>query len=206
MNKDNKKFVVDSIFIKESLKNNLSLNDFLLLLYFDNSFDGIFNLDLIQKLLGLNQNDVLTSYSNLLKKKLIKTIAVKNCDGKIIEKVCLDEFYKDLTIENNKELKKDEKEDIFCKFEKILGKTLSPMDYEIINAWLEHGFDEDIILKALREAINNGVSSLRYIDKILYEWNRKAVKEDNESLNDLSDTNEFKIDKSLLDYDWLDEN
>ena len=40
MFKDNKKLVAETIFIKEALKENLSLNEFLLLLYFDNSFDS----------------------------------------------------------------------------------------------------------------------------------------------------------------------
>ena len=46
------------------------------------------------------------------------------------------------------------------------------MDYEIINAWLSKGFSESLILEALDEAIKNDAPSLRYIDKILFEWNK----------------------------------
>ena len=49
----------------------------------------------------------------------------------------------------------------------------------------------------------NGVSSLRYIDKILYEWNRKGIK----SVNDLSKQKEVKPKKELdvFHYDWLND-
>ena len=35
------------------------------------------------------------------------------------------------------------------------------------------GFNTDIDLK---EAIYNGISNFRYIDRILYEWNKKGLK------------------------------
>ena len=55
MFKDNKKFVLESIFIKEALKQDLSLNEFLLLMYFDNSFDSIFNIQVIGKSLSMSE-------------------------------------------------------------------------------------------------------------------------------------------------------
>ena len=49
---------------------------------------------------------------------------------------------------------------------------LSPMEYEIIKAWLDNDMSEELIKEALKEATFNGVSNLRYIDKILYEWGK----------------------------------
>ena len=46
--------------------------------------------------------------------------------------------------------------DIFSVFESEFGKTLSAMDYEIINAWIDKGFSEDVIIAALKEAVYNG--------------------------------------------------
>ena len=83
LNKDNKKFVAESIFIKEAIKDNLSLNEFLLLLYFDNSYNQVFDMSMISKLMNLSEDKVLEAYSNLLKKKLIRVSAVKNDSGKI---------------------------------------------------------------------------------------------------------------------------
>ena len=58
--------------------------------------------------------------------------------------------------------------DIFAMFEGEFGRTLSPIEYEMINKWLESGVSEDTIKSALKEAILNNVRSFKYIDKIIY--------------------------------------
>ena len=82
------------------------------------------------------------------------------------------------------------------------------MDYEIINAWIDKGFSEELIIAALKEAVYNGATNLRYIDKVLYEWNRKGYK----SINDINNRynednyNENLFDTSILKFDWLNVN
>ena len=176
MFKDNKKLVAESIFIKEALKENLSLNEFLLLLYFDNSFDLVFDIGIIAKTLNMDENKVLEAYSSLMQKKLIKVKAEKDGYGKIIERVCLDNFYNEINNDRKLIEKENSKDDIFSIFEKEFGRTLSMMDCEIINAWIDKGFSEELIIAALKEAVYNGVFTMRYIDKVLYEWNRKGYK------------------------------
>ncbi len=207
MFKDNKKLVAETIFIKEALKENLSLNEFLLLLYFDNSFDLVFDIKVVAKTLNMSEEQVLEAYSNLMKKKLIKVKAEKDGYGKVIEKVCLDNFYNEIKTDVKNSEIESSKEDIFSIFESNFGRSLSPMDYEIINAWIDKGFSEDLVIAALNEAVYNGVPNLRYIDKVLYEWNRKGYK----TVDDVN--NRFKEDKqndklfetSVLNFDWLNE-
>ena len=207
MFKDNKKLVAETIFIKEALKENLSLNEFLLLLYFDNSFDLVFDIKIVAKTLNMSEEQVLEAYSNLMKKKLIKVKAEKDGYGKVIEKVCLDNFYNEIKTDVKNSEIESSKEDIFSIFESNFGRSLSPMDYEIINAWIDKGFSEDLVIAALNEAVYNGVPNLRYIDKVLYEWNRKGYK----TVDDVN--NRFKEDKqndklfetSVLNFDWLNE-
>ena len=207
MFKDNKKLVAETIFIKEALKENLSLNEFLLLLYFDNSFDLVFDIKIVAKTLNMSEEQVLEAYSNLMKKKLIKVKAEKDGYGKVIEKVCLDNFYNEIKTDvKNSEIEAS-KEDIFSIFESSFGRSLSPMDYEIINAWIDRGFSEELVIAALNEAVYNGVPNLRYIDKVLYDWNKKGYK----TVEDVN--NRFKEDKkndklfetSVLNFDWLNE-
>ena len=207
MFKDNKKLVAETIFIKEALKENLSLNEFLLLLYFDNSFDLVFDIKIVAKTLNMSEEQVLEAYSNLMKKKLIKVKAEKDGYGKVIEKVCLDNFYNEIKTDVKNSEIESSKEDIFSIFESNFGRSLSPMDYEIINAWIDKGFSEELVIAALNEAVYNGVPNLRYIDKVLYEWNRKGYK----TVDDVN--NRFKEDKqndklfetSVLNFDWLNE-
>lgn len=207
MFKDNKKLVAETIFIKEALKENLSLNEFLLLLYFDNSFDLVFDIKVIAKTLNMSEEQVLEAYSSLMKKKLIKVKAEKDGYGKIIERVCLDNFYNEIKSDAKKCEEKSSKEDIFSIFESSFGRTLSAMDYEIINAWIDRGFSEELVIAALKEAVYNGALNLRYIDKVLYEWNRQGYK----TVEDVN--NRFKEEKqsdklfetSVLNFDWLNE-
>ena len=206
MFKDNKKLVAESLFIKEALKNNLSLNEFLLLLYFDNSFDLVFDIKLVAKTLNMPEDLILEAYGSLMNKKLIKVKAEKDGFGKIIERVSLDNFYNEIRIDNKKEEQEEKKNDIFTAFENDFGRTLSNIDYEIINAWIDKGFSEELIMAALKEAVYNGVPNLRYIDKILYEWNRKGFKTPEDIKNKMISEPETPVfESSVLNFDWLNE-
>ena len=44
MNKDNKKFIIETLFLKEALKYNLTLKEFIVLMYFDNDYDLTFDI------------------------------------------------------------------------------------------------------------------------------------------------------------------
>ncbi|MBD2869705.1 DnaD domain protein [Paenibacillus sp. IB182493] len=66
--------------------------------------------------------------------------------------------------------------DLFSVFEQEFGRLLSPMECETIVAWLDQDrYTEEIILFALKEAVFAGKLSLRYIDRILFEWSRNRI-------------------------------
>ena len=121
-----------------------------------------------------------------------------------MEVINLDYFYTMIDENFKKEEKRKEEVDIYTTFETEFGRPISSMEYEIIRAWLEKGFSEELILGALKEAVYNGVNNLRYIDKILYEWQRKGYK----TMNEVSNRNiQAQTDsKELFDYNWLDDN
>ena len=79
------------------------------------------------------------------------------------------------------------------------------MEYEISSSWLKDN-GEELILLALKEAVYNNVSSMRYIDRIINNWNKKGIKtkEDVEKSR-----KEFKKGQKenieLFDYDWLND-
>lgn len=204
---ETKNLVVNTLYINQALKLNLSLSEFSILIYFDNLINKVFDIKQLTLVLKINESDALTAFNQLIDKKLITIVAEKNNFGKIIEKVNLDAFYSLVSddIKNNNVNKK--KEDIFTIFEKEFGRPISSMEYEIINAWLDKSYSEEMILGALKEAIYNGVTNLRYIDKILYEWQRKGFKNmsDVEShLKKRKKKDDEKVDE-LFDYNWLDD-
>ena len=202
MFKDNKKLVVETIFISEALKLDLSLKEFLVLLYFDNIYDEVFDMKIVAKTLNMKEEDVLTAYGSLVTKNLIKVNAEKDCFGKIREKVCLDNFYNE--IKNDYKMKEKEvtKEDIYSVFEKEFGRTLSPVEYETISKWIESNIPLELIEAALKEAILSGVNSIRYIDKILFEWNKKGYKTSSDIINK---NKKDEYIEEIYDYDWLNE-
>lgn len=94
---------------------------------------------------------------------------------------------------------------IYETFEQELGRTLSPIEYELVDEWLNTN-SEELLLLALKEATYNGVSNFRYIDRIIHEWNKKGIK----TREDVAKNNiEFKKNKiqkqELFDYDWLND-
>lgn len=206
MFKDNKKLVAESIFIKEALKLNLSLNEFLLLLYFDNSYDVVFDMKVIAKTLNMKEEDVINAYGSLMSKKIISVKAEKDGFGKIRESVSLENFYSEIRSDYKSREKENTKTDIYETFEKEFGRTLSNTDYEIINAWIESGFSEELIEAALKEAVYNGALTLRYVDKVLYEWNRKGIKNPADIKKALEAVPEAPLyETSVMNFDWLNE-
>lgn len=211
MNKDNKKFIVETIFLKETLKHDLTLKEFLVLMYFDNEYELTFDVKKVSKATCLNEKDVLTAFGSLLEKKLLSINSAKDDRGKIIDKISLDNLYSDIKDSEKKKADEDNKNDIYTKFQASYGHSLTGMDYEVIKAWIDNGFSEELILGALKEANYNGVASLRYIDTILHEWKDKDFKslkdvEDHlTSRDDEDDDDEKLFETSVFNYNWLDE-
>jgi len=200
-----KKYVTNSIFIKKILSLKLSLEEFLMLTYFDNDLNNYLNIELLSENIGLSIEDSYKIFNDLLSKKLITIETDKDVEGRMIEKVNLDNFYEMIYEEKEIEKKEEKKTDIYNIFETEFGRTITSMEYEIINAWLEKSYSEEMIIGALKEAVYNGVNNLRYIDKILYEWNKKGFKNMNDVNNHLINKEEQKERKELFDYNWLED-
>lgn len=200
------KYITNSLFIKKALSLKLSLEEFLMLTYFDNDFNNYLNMDELSKNLGIPSDKAYEVFTNLLSKKLIDIKTEKDIEGRMIEKVSLDGFYEMIVEEEKTEEKKEIKTDIYAKFEQEFARPITSTEYEIINAWLEHNYSEELIVGALKEAVYNGVRNFRYIDKILYEWNKKGFKTMNDVNNHLEHRNTIKKeDSELFDYNWLDD-
>ena len=204
---NNKKFVIEANFIKEAYRFNLSLAEFLLLLYFENADDLTLDLDIITQKLKIPKEDILTAFNNLLSKKLIDLKSEKDITGKRCDKISLEGFYNGLQSNKKQEELNAEKEDIFTIFEKEFRRPLSSMEFELIKAWVEKLYSEELILKALEEAIYNGTTNIRYIDTILYEWSKKGfkTKEDVENYYKNRYENKKLEETNLFEWNWLDE-
>lgn len=157
----------------------------------------------ISQELDLDLSKVMEIISSLSEKKIIeiKTTVQNNIQNEYIDFYCL---YEKLAFIYLNEDNKETQTTLYDNFEKEFGRALSPIEYELINGWKESGFSDELILSALKEAVFNGVSNFRYIDKILFEWKKKGIKNVNDIDKNRKEFQRKKIEsKQLFDYDWL---
>lgn len=201
-----RRFTLSSHLIEVALKNNLSLIEFLLLMYFEDTTDKTFDVKKICEVLNITEQDALKAFNQLLTLNLIEIESSKDKSNKHCEEISLVPIYRTMFENLEQKEQKKKKETIFDMFQKELGRNISPMEYEIINAWLLKGFSEELVLGALKEAVYNGVSSLRYIDKILYEWQKKGYHNMTEVESGLTNRRkESEVSPKLFDYNWLED-
>lgn len=194
--------VIPKLFLNKYKELELEDKEFILLMYLMN-YNSEFNPKQIGLELGLQFKEVLELINNLCEKGFIE-IEIKTENKIKKEYLNLDKLYNKLAfLVINRRVEKEEPKNLFSTFEKEFGRTLSPIEYNQINAWKDDNFSEELIFAALKEAILNGVTSLRYIDKILYEWKRKGITK----VEDTQKKNKFNQEKNVEVYecDWLNE-
>ena len=195
-----KNFVISSNIIK-NIDKELSLNELLIILYYLNNNNSVFDAEKIADCFNMSLDDVMSSFNNLLSKDLIELKQGKDLDGRLEDVVSIDHIY-DLVMKSlNEEKKSQKKEDIFELIAKEFDRKLSPTDFEIINAWLEIGTSEELIKGALKEATYNGVKTLKFIDQKIYEWNKKGLK----TMDDVNNYMKSKDTSSMIDLSEIDD-
>ena len=208
-----KKMVLSTYLIKVALDAKLNLNEFLVLVYFDNCFNSSLDIELISNTLGLDEASTMEAFNGLMIKGLVNIESRKDLENRMHEVVTMCGVY-DLVCDDALEVAQEEvKTDIFKTFEKELGRTISSMELELINGWLTVGVPEEIILGALREAVYNGVTSFKYFDRIIYEWDKKGFKTMDDVNKHLMNRREMKSnnesiskkEQEVADYDWVNE-
>lgn len=201
--------------LKNYKKLKLELDEFIFLMYLYNKDENIiFDPANFSKELNINLEKIMEYVSNLSDKNYVKVEVVKNEKGLMEEVIQLDDFYSKLSLLLAEEVNEvnNTKSNIFETIEKEFGRTLSPIEYEIIKAWLDNNISEELINEALKEATFNGVSNLRYIDKILFEWGKKGIKtksdvEKNKQKRNVSNKQkgDKEIDLEIMDWNWFED-
>ena len=183
---------------------SLSIYELVLIVYFLNQDKPVFDIKEIKEVTLMDEKEIMEAFSSLTNKGLLNMSVVKEKSGKVSEVIDLGNVYKAMVSEVKIEAKKQTNSNIFTTFEQEFGRPLTPIEFEIINAWLKSNMNEELIISALKEATFNGVSNLRYIDKILYEWGKKGFKSVDDVNKHLKTKNKEPA-KELFDYNWLDE-
>ena len=199
-----KNYVVSDFLIKNYKVWNLDVDEFIILIYLMNSSNLVCDYKLISSELGMDLELVMNKINELSIKKLLEIKLLKNSSNKLEEQISLDLLYNKVFMQIIDVKEEEDKSNIYSVFESELGRTVSPIAYELINGGLECNYKEEIILAALKEAVFNGVNNFRYIDRILFEWNKKGI----DTVDKISKyKKEFRKDTNVEvpDYDWLND-
>lgn len=119
-------------------------------------------------------------YSGLISKKLVSNEFSRNgaiytsFDG-IVKKLlgCLDD---EVDVQEAKDKKdKIKEEDLFVYMQNFFNRPLSPLEYDVIQSWKNKNYDFALIKASAEIAAQTGNKSIRYIDTIIFEENKKIV-------------------------------
>lgn len=200
--------VIPLYILKYFKKFDLTMEEFIFLMYLYNKQDNLdFNPDKISLDLNIDIMEVMGYVAVLTDKGYLK-LEVKKTENNILEEVIdLSSFYERISmllINNDKEEKEDN--NILFYIEKELGRPMSSIEIKIVNEWKNNNISDELIKKALSIALNDGVYSLKYIDKILVDWVTRGYK----SVSDIEKNKEIvkEIDDNtpdIVDWDWLDD-
>ena len=132
--------------------------------------------DILALKMNYKTKDLDTILATLLKKGLIDYVSQGNKTVTTLDplnKKLYREFQLSFAEEekNSRDKKMNETlENIYTKFQELLGRTLSPIEVSKIREWVSYGYSDELIISALKEALSKNKKSLKSVDKILLQW------------------------------------
>ena len=198
--------VVPKILLNNYKKMNINDEELIVIMLIMNYGNQIeYNPDIFVNELDMDKLKAMEIIGNLIDKNILSLDMVKS-GRKTEEYISLSLLYEKLLniVIEKKEDDININNSIFSVFEEEMGRLLSPLEIEQIKEWVITYKNEDLIKAALKEAVLNGVNSLRYIDTILNEWNKKGYKNKEDVLRDREN---YKKKKNVVVYDtdWLND-
>lgn len=132
---------------------------------------------------GLSESKVYELLHEMIQNKLMEIQTVKHADGKSYDQYSFDRLFEKLlqsadneTVTKKEQTDKTDRKTIFAQIESEFGRPLSPIEFETINQWLEDDhYAPEMISLALKEAVLSQAYSLRYMDRILLNWEKKHL-------------------------------
>lgn len=182
---------------------NLTLDEFIFLMYLSNKNFTLFDPEFIALELNFDIMEVMGYISVLADKGLISLEIGKN-NGVIEEKISLNNFYEKISLslinELGEEVLEERDNTIFDEIEREFNRKLTPMEREVVVEWQDSNISYELIREALKEASLNGVSNLRYIDKILFDWTKKGIRKKDDIKRE-----EIEPEMEIFNCNWLDD-
>lgn len=205
-----KPIIIPRILFQNYKKLNITAEELMVLIcIIDQGNKVLYNPLYFTEEIGMDKYEIMQIINDLAERGIIEVKVETNKSGKKEEYIYLDFLYNkifnlliDLQLGSNKTINSD----IFTTFETELGRTISPMEVQIIKDWIHDGTTEELIKEALKEAIINNVRNLKYIDRILFNWRSKGFKTKADILKDKKNFRKpTKKVEPMFDYNWLED-
>jgi len=178
---------VSNMILHHYVQLGLTNDEFILFLQISSSLQSgndFPDLETIAQRMGIKNTEVYDLVHQLLAKKVLTITPVSEQNGKQHDRYSFELLYRKLTALEEKTQKNEsdqsvilEKEQVYNQIEEEFGHPLSPIEMETIDSWLkEDHYSPELIGAALREAVLSRAYSLKYMDKILLNWEKQNVK------------------------------
>lgn len=182
---------------------NLTPQAFILLIYLIDHQVELRNEAYLQRVsiqLGWTENESYECLSELLSKEYIRFEMVKDNHGKQMDIISLEPLY--LFLESFYEQPKviseetQREKNLIQLFEGEFGRSLTQMELMQISDWKQKDdFSDELIVIALQQAVLNQAVSLKYIDRILFDWKKKNIRSVLEAKREIETFNQSKTEK-----------
>ena len=168
--------------------------------------------DLLSLKMSLDIKDIDALLADLLTRGLMEYATV---NGKTVTslKPLNEKLYREFQISVSKENEAKNSEtisnqlnNVFEQFQAELGRSLSPIEVSTIREWVSMGYTDEVIIDALKEAINQGKKSIKSVDKILLTWaKREDLETEGKTSIDDDWTKNLEETIRIAKTPWLDE-
>ena len=169
--------------------------------------------DLLALKMSFSSADLDKILASLYKKKIIDYVTVNNSTVTTLDPL-KEKLYSEfqISLKQEKEQKaskkiKDELANIYNEFEVLLNRQLSPVEVSKIREWVSYGYSDEMIINALKDALNKGKKTLRAVDKILLSYQIREDRE-NEGFSSISEEWNKNLEETIkiAKTPWLDKN
>ena len=168
--------------------------------------------DLLSLKMSLDIKEIDRLLADLLTRGLMEYTTV---DGKTVTTLgpLKEKLYREFQISVSKENEAKNSEaisnqlkNVFEQFQSELGRSLSPIEVSTIREWVSMGYTDEVIIDALKEAINQGKKSIKSVDKILLTWaKREDLEAEGKTSIDDDWTKNLEETIRIAKTPWLDE-
>ncbi|MDG4942479.1 DnaD domain-containing protein [Staphylococcus agnetis] len=141
------------------------------------------SIDVLKQGTTMQETEVTMIIQKLIRLDLLSMKVEKDHDGKFSEFINMDGFFNQFAKVLEQEKQKLELENdtahfkrLFSKIETNFSRALSPLEIETISQWLDvDHYPHQLIDAAIDEALSHNKLNLKYIDRILLNWQKNNV-------------------------------